>query len=333
MVKVAIIGCGRIAERHLDAYRKLDDVEVIVSDQDLAAAQQLADSMHVAWSPSPTQLLEASDVDAVDVCVPTVAHAQLVLTALAADKHVFCEKPLCLTLAEGQAIARAQQAAGKLVMVGYLYRFHPAFEFAKQVLDDGVIGRPHFGLFRLGGRGSHRSWKHTASAGGGATLEVMVHSLDLVNWLLGPVDDVQVLARETLLDERTIAGQRHAVDAEDYVVARLRAGGTEVLCQSDMLTPSYMNYVEVHGSNGTLFTSILHYLPTVVYCRETRGIFNIGNNIQHFSPVNLFDLEIGYFVRALRQDIAPRNGIDDSLAVLSVVDQIRAGSVAVGVEA
>jgi predicted dehydrogenase len=131
-------------------------------------------------------------------------------------------------------------------------------------------------------------------------------------------------AKETLLPQRTLGGKQRFVDAEDYVLARMRVRNIEVICESDLVTPSYMNYVEVHGSNGSLFTSILHYMPTIVYCREMRGIFSIGNNIQTFQPVNLFDLEIGHFVRALqRNELPTQNGIQDSLAVLSVIDRIR----------
>lgn len=326
-ITVGVIGCGRIAERHVDAYRKLDGVKVIVADQDQAAADRLAEAQHVESAGSPARLLGLLEVDAIDVCVPTTAHAEIVLAALAQGKHVFCEKPLCESAEQAQAIAAAQARARRLVMVGYLYRFHPAFQFAKQVLEDQIIGRPYFGLFRLGGRGSHRAWKHTAEAGGGATLEMMVHNLDLIHWLLGPTDQVQVLGRDTFLPSRAIDSQTVQVNAEDYVLAelRLRQGSLRVLCESDLVTPSYMNYVEIQGENGTLFTSILNYLPTVVYCREPRGVFNLGNNLREFQTVNLFERELGHFIQALRSEMPPVNGVTDSIEVMGLVDQIREG--------
>lgn len=322
-ITIGVVGCGRIAERHLEAYRKIGDVRVVVTDQEPAAARRLAETHRVEWRESPAEVLESPELDAIDVCVPTIAHAEVVLAALRSGKHVFCEKPLCQTYGEAQEIATAQQQTGRIVMVGYLYRFHPAFQFAKQVLDDRVIGRPHLAIFRLGGRGSHRAWKHTAEAGGGATLEMMVHNLDLIQWLLGPADEVEVFTRATLLPERAIEGQSLQVSAEDYVLASLQIDGVTVICESDLVTPSYMNYVEIQGDNGTLFTSILHYLPTVVYCREPRGVFNLGNNVQHFPPVNLFERELGHFLETLSDGATPFNGASDSLQVMALVDRIR----------
>lgn len=326
MVTIGVIGCGRIAERHVEAYRKLGGVKIVVADQDRAVARRLAEEQRVEWRESPDEVLGSADLDAIDVCVPTTAHADIVLSALRSNKHVFCEKPLCQTYDEAQEIAMTQKDVGTTLMVGYLYRFHPAFQFAKQVLDDGVIGRPHMAIFRLGGRGSHRSWKHTAESGGGATLEMMVHNLDLIQWHLGSVDDVEVFARETLLPERAIDGQPLRVSAEDYVLAGLQIDGVRVICESDLVTPSYMNYIEIHGDNGTLFTSILHYLPTVVYCREPRGVFNLGNNVQHFSQVNLFERELGHFLETLRGETPPLNGVSESLQVMALVDRIRGRS-------
>lgn len=327
MLTIGIIGCGRIAERHLQAYQRLPDVRVVVADEYPAAAQRLAQSLRARWRESPLALLEDPEVDAIDVCVPTVAHAETVIAALEHHKHVFCEKPLCRTLTEGRAIASAIKAGDRVLMVGYLYRFHPAFQFAKGVLEEGVIGRPHLGIFRLGGRGSHRAWKHTVEAGGGATLEMMVHSLDLILWLLGEAERISLFRRETLLPERRIDGEQVSVSAEDYVLTGLKIGQMEVICESDLVTPSYMNYVEIQGDNGTLFTSILNFLPTIVYCREPRGVFNLGNNVQHFEPVNLFEREIGHFVRSLRGEVAPVNGVSDSLKVLALVEQIRGGRI------
>lgn len=323
VVTIGVIGCGRIAERHVEAYRRIDGVRVVVADQEPEVAQRLAEAQDVEWLDSPDELLAQSNLDAIDVCVPTTAHADLVIAALESGKHVFCEKPLCQTADEAEAIDAARREAGRIVMIGFLYRFHPAYQFAKQVLEDGVIGKPHLAIFRLGGRGSHRAWKHTADTGGGATLEMMVHNLDLIQWLLGPADQLDVISRKTLWPEREIDGQPLRVNAEDYVLANMRMNGTEVICESDLVTPSYMNYVEIQGSNGTLFTSILHYLPTVVYCREPRGVFNLGNNIQHFSPVNLFERELGHFVETLRGETPSINGVSESLQLMRLVDEIR----------
>ena len=323
MVRVGVIGCGRIAERHVDAYRRLG-AEVTVADQVPQLAQRFAERFEVDLASRPEDLLLDERMDAIDVCVPTPAHARLVEAGLDAAKHVFCEKPLCSTVAEWEGIEQARRRSGKQVMVGYLYRFHPAYQFAKDVVDQDVLERLHLGIFRLGGRGNARPWKHQLAAGGGASLEMLAHILDLADWLLGPLGDPRLLAREVLLPIREIAGETVRSTAEDYIVARLRAGDTEVLLESDLVTPSYMNYTELHGVNGSLFTTILAHLPTVLYCREARGIYDIGNHVRTFPQTNLFDLELAQFIGAVEGRTQVNGGIEDSRRVVGIIELLRA---------
>ena len=319
------MGCGRIAERHLLAYKKMPGVELILGDANPEAAIKLGHEQEVEFVRDPAELYKR-DLDAIDVCVPTKWHTERVLEALDSGKHVFCEKPLCTTLEDGRKIDDAARRAKRIVMVGHLYRFHPAFQFVKEVLNDGIIGTPYFAIFRLGGRGSHVLWKHQTESGGGAMLEMLVHVLDLVCWYFGQPDKISLVVREQLLNKREIAGREREVSAEDLVLLKLSAGGAEVLCESDLLTPSYMNTVEIHGDNGSVFTSILHFLPTIVFCRKEKGVFLQGNNFRNFPQENLFERELGHFIGALRNGGPKTNSIDDSLKLLDVLDKIRGAS-------
>src|SRR5205807_1803081 len=110
----------------------------------------------------------------------------------------------------------------------------------------------------------------------------MVHMLDLAAWYFGKITDLHVLWHTTLLPERNVAGQTIRVTAEDFSVVRLCAGDVQILLQSDLATPSYMQHIDIQGENGSIFSSILHYLPTVVYCKEQRGIYDQGNNLYTF---------------------------------------------------
>ncbi len=321
MVKVGVIGCGRIAERHVEAYRRLG-ASVVVADHVPELAQRLAERFGVDLACRPEHLLGDERTEVIDVCVPTPAHAALVKEGLAAGKHVFCEKPLCSSLAEAEDIERAQQRSGKQVMVGYLYRFHPAYQYAKDILSEGAIGDPHLGIFRLGGRGSTRAWKHEARAGGGATLEMLVHMLDIAQWLLGPLSNPELLVRKVLLPHRRIAGDQVNATAEDYVVARFTGGSAEVLCEADLATPSYVNLAEIHGDNGSLLTSIQAHLPTVLYCSQARGIHDIGNDIRHFPPVNLFELELKHFLDTVQSGETSADSVEDSKRLVSLIQRL-----------
>jgi predicted dehydrogenase len=322
MTRIGVIGCGKIAEKHLNAYRKLDGVEVVVTDV-VSKGEMIARNYDAAWAPDPAALILGDDVDAIDVCTPTPTHAAIIRDALANDKHVFCEKPLARDLAEAREIERMARDADRILMVGYLYRFHPAFQFAKEVLSEGILGDPYFATFRLGGRGSHKAWKHRRETGGGAGSEMLVHMVDLALWYFGECTGAVNLLTETLLPTREIEGETVQADAEDLMLIRLdTATGVRVLCQSDLVTPGYMNHFEIQGTNGSLFSSILDYLPTVVYCKEPRGVYDRGQNFFEFPKADLFVRELGHFVERIRNpDVDDVNSVRDSINLMSVVEQ------------
>lgn len=320
-IRIGIIGTGKIAQRHILAYRSLRDVDITVWDINPLAAGKTAQDHGVAIAESFEAYLDDPGFDAVDICVPTAYHADFAIRALAAGKDVFCEKPLCVTVKEALRVREAAEAAGRMVMVGYLYRHHPAFQFTKKILDDGVIGNPHFAVFRLGGRGDAAAWKHLQGSAGGAMLEMMVHKVDLALWLLGDFDGARTLIAETLLPTRTIQGETVEATAEDCVLLELRREGLMALCESDLVTAGYMNYVEIVGDQGSIFTSILEFLPTVLHCKQAwGGVYSQGHNFFHFPIVNLFELELGQFVDAVRAGTRSLASLDDSVCVASILE-------------
>jgi len=322
-VRIGVIGCGKIAEKHLNAYKKFEDVEVTVTDI-VEKGKTVAHNYGVNWHDHPDELISGDTVEAVDVCIPTPSHAEVIIKALESGKHVFCEKPLARDLEEALRIQEKTAQAGKIVMVGYLYRFHPAFQFARDIIREGIIGEPYYAIFRLGGRGSHKAWKHKRETGGGAGNEMLVHMLDLVLWYFGEPKEVEPLEVNTILKEREIEGKLVRTDAEDLILLKLEMGaGTKVLCESDLITPSYMNYVEIQGTNGSLWTSILDYFPTIVYCKEPRGVYDRGNNLFRFPRVDLFEKELRHFVECIQNGEKPTmNSINDSVRIMELLEAI-----------
>jgi predicted dehydrogenase len=320
-VRIGVIGCGKIAEKHLNAYRKLEGVEITVTDI-VPKGEAVARRYSVGWHPDPDVLITSKALDAVDVCIPTPAHTEAILKALDAGKHVFCEKPLARNLPEALQIERKVEQTGRVVMVGYLYRFHPAFQFAREVLQEEILGKPYFALFRLGGRGSHKAWKHKREAGGGAGNEMLVHMLDLALWYFGDPRRVEPLVVDTVLGEREIEGKLVQADAEDLLLLRLESKqDVKILCESDLITPSYINYIEIQGTNGSLWTSILDYFPTILYCKEPRGVYDRGNNVFEFPKVDLFERELGHFLEALRDGRKPElNSVEESVHLMRILE-------------
>jgi len=321
-----VIGCGKIAEKHLNAYKKLQDVEITVTDI-VAKGKTVAQNYGVNWHDDPDELISGNMVDAVDVCIPTPSHAEAIIKGLENGKHIFCEKPLARNLDEALRIQEKVAQADKMVMVGYLYRFHPAFQFVKDIIAERIIGEPYYAIFRLGGRGSHKAWKHKWETGGGAGNEMLVHMLDLILWYFGEAENVENLYADTILKEREIEGKSVEADAEDLILLKMEmSGGARVLCESDLITPSYMNYIEVHGTNGSLWTTILDYFPTIVYCKQPRGVYDRGNNFFEFSKVDLFERELGHFIDCIENGGKPAmNSIEDSVRIMRMIEAVVAG--------
>lgn len=323
MITVGVIGCGRIGQRHIQAYKALENVAIIPCDTDITLLQSTCRANNLRGPQTYESLLELPDLDAVDICVPTKQHHQIILDALDHGKDIFCEKPLTYSLDLAQQIKRKQEETGRTVMVGYLYRFAPSFQTLKQILDQRVIGEPYFAIFRVGGRGDQRPWNHMKSEAGGATLHMLVHILDLTLWYFGKPTSVELLKSKTFHKSRMIDGQLIEADVEDYVLLNLSMDGLEVICEADMVTPGYMNIVEVQGTNGSFFGSVLDYLPTLVYCKEASGSYAKGLNVFKNPYTNLFEKELQHFIDVLNNNADPTNSVDDSIKILKIIDALK----------
>jgi predicted dehydrogenase len=322
--RIGVLGCGKQAAKHITALKRMK-ARIVLADIQTEHAQQMADEFRVDWVSSVDELFTDSSVDAVDICTPTPSHFALIERALEAGKHFFCEKPLVETYWEAEAIQAALEKTDLVGMVGYLYRFHPAFELVHDLIMDGTVGQPYFATFRLGGRGSHRIWKHKKDKGGGVLNEMMVHMLDLALWFFGPITKTRTLLLDTVLSEREVEGRTIRADAEDLALVYLETdSGVKIICESDLITPSYMNYIEIQATNGSLVTSILDYFPSLVYCREPRGTYQTGNNVLHFPKVNLFEKELLYFLDCITNGSPPnRNTVRESAYLLKLIDAIK----------
>lgn len=323
---VGIVGCGRMGQRHAEAVARSEAFTVVsVTDVDPGAAANLAERVGAAVDPDLTTLLTRPKVDVVAICTPTTFHVGQVREALEAGHDVFSEKPLATSEAEVAIIEEVARRTGRRVRTGYLYRHAPAFVRVHDLVEQGAIGQPHLAVFRIGGRGSHQAWKHTAEMAGGAMFDMMSHMVDLAVWLFGPADDVRLLSRAILLPEREIAGQRHQVSAEDYVVAEWVADGVRCLVEADLASPSFMQYAEVHGSAGSLFGSIVDDLPTVVHLTQARDGLASGTHVFIEPRTSPMDEQWAAFAREL-DGAAPDHPLADNRATSAILETLRLAS-------
>lgn len=198
-IRVGLVGTGFIAEAHASAYAMLDCAEVVAVAASSGTDGFVADHTPGATACDSIAALLATDVDAVDVCVPTPAHREVV-EAVPGDLPVLCEKPLARSLADARALADRDR-----LMVGHVVRFVPAYRRARDHLDGATVVRTR----RIGPIPDWADWYADPERSGGVLLDLTIHDLDYLRWTLGPV-------------ERVFARRRRWGDGEEHAVTTLR---------------------------------------------------------------------------------------------------------------
>jgi 2-hydroxy-4-carboxymuconate semialdehyde hemiacetal dehydrogenase len=196
-MKIALAGAGAFGEKHLDALRQIDGVEVIsVVGRALEPTQAVAAKYGVGHATtSLEEALALPGLDAVILATPTQLHASQAIQCLNAGKHVQVEIPLCDTLAEGEAVLKAQQETGLVAMVGHTRRFNPSHQYIHNKIKAGEISIQQMDVqtyfFRrknINAKGEPRSWTdhllwHHAA-----------HTIDLFAYQAGPIVQANAIA-------------------------------------------------------------------------------------------------------------------------------------------
>lgn len=219
-LNIGMIGYGFMGRAHSNAYCKVNHFFDLEYRPVLKAAcarnpekiKAFADnwgyeSVETDWR----KLLQRSDIDAVDICVPNNLHKEIAIAAAQAGKWILCEKPLAMNAEEGEEMCQAVESAGVPNIVWYNYRRIPAVTLAKQLIDEGRLGR----IFHLrslflqdwtisedvpqGGAGTWRL--DVDAAGSGVTGDLLAHAIDMAIWLNGKITDLSAMT-ETFVKER-----------------------------------------------------------------------------------------------------------------------------------
>jgi len=212
-VRYGLIGAGQFGRFCLDAYRSLDAVErVAVADADPAAAREAAEGAGVEACASVDAMLARDDVELVHVATPPWTHGEVSMRAIEAGKHVLCEKPIAIDLAEAGAMLEAAAARDRVLSVNLVMRYDPICEAVKRIVEEGLLGEPLHGFFMNEAKDEplppdHWFWNRRFS--GGVFVEHGVHFFDLFEWWLG--EGEVVAAQHVRRPGSGIIEQDHAV--------------------------------------------------------------------------------------------------------------------------
>jgi myo-inositol 2-dehydrogenase/D-chiro-inositol 1-dehydrogenase len=220
-LRIGLVGCGRAAiDLHLPAIARVGGLRVVVAaDPDAAAlATAVRSAPDVRGYDDPRRVIDDPGVDLVAVCVPSFLHADVACAALAAGKHVYLEKPLCVTPEDAARIRAASQGARGRLALGFNLRSHRLVRAARTLVAGGAIGVVELvhTAWTCGFQLGHPwpAWRLDRDRGGGAFQEIAVHHLDLLRYLLG--DEIASVAAQTHSAEM--------VDQSIAIVVRMRSG-------------------------------------------------------------------------------------------------------------
>ena len=190
-IKVGIIGAGGIARSaHIPSYQKLEDVSVVaVADVIEATAKEAAEKYKIPnVLTNYEDLLKIEEIDAVSVCTPNAFHAAPSIAAMEAGKHVLCEKPMAISVKEARQMVETANKHKRILQIGLASRFSAGAQFLKQQIETGRLGEIYFARavsIRRRGIPSWGVFVRKEMSGGGALLDIGVHVIDLVVWLMG----------------------------------------------------------------------------------------------------------------------------------------------------
>src|SRR5947207_6949166 len=191
-MQFGLIGAGCIGGLRAQALAKVPGAKLIaVTDVDQQRAARIATPTRARVCKDIAEMLGLDEIEAVIVSTPPQFHEEAVLAALAAGKHVLCEKPLSNSLDTCRRMLKAAQVSGKTLATGFNHRYFPAIRFLKQTLDDGVIGKLYHVRVFAGHEGLSQfraPWEYDKVViGGGALMDVGIHVIDLTAYILGDV--------------------------------------------------------------------------------------------------------------------------------------------------
>lgn len=270
---IAMIGYGGIGRVHALAYRTIPFHYALPADsfKIVGVATTRAETAGKAareigcevWTGDYHELLARDDVDLIDCCVPNHKHEEIILAAAEAGKHIYCEKPLAMNVTEARRMVDAVEKAGIKTQVTFNFRFYPAIIRARQLVEEGFLGR----VFSFRGRYNRSSyidpnkplsWRlRKEIARSGALFDIGSHILDIFYYLLGDFGSVQATL-DTLIKERPVAAgatEKGPVDVDDIALMHIRlADGTLGLVEASRMgtgTPNDLQF-EIFGDKGAI---------------------------------------------------------------------------------
>jgi predicted dehydrogenase len=311
MVNVALIGAGKMGISHLSILGAHPDVNVTgVSDTSKMVLDVFKKFSKFPGYNDYEKMLEEVQADAVFVAVPTKFHATMVKKVLERGKHVFAEKPLCLTVGEGGGLVELAARKKVVNQVGYHNKFLGTFRELKKIVDSGCLGE----IFHFTGesygpvviRPKQGNWRADPAEGGGCLMDYASHVIDLINYTLGPITSVRGSILKPLYSKKV----------EDSVSSLLelssKVTGVLLVNWSDVTYRKMSTSITIMGSKGKIICDA-NELKVHFHTNEFPEGYSKGWNVKYITeltdPVDFYlrgeeySAQIDYFIKAIQQKV------------------------------
>jgi predicted dehydrogenase len=337
-IKVGIIGTGSISSLHLDAYSKNPHVELYafcdINEERVKMAAKKYGVTRVFTDMN--EMLKLKEIDAVSVCTWNSAHAPCTISALNAGKHVLCEKPMATSSEEAKEMKAAADRNGKLLMIGFVRRFGNDCDILKDFINTDYFGDIYYSKATyLRRKGNPGGWFGDKSrSGGGPLIDLGVHVIDLVRYLLGNPKPISVYGAtfQKLLDRKNVKGaisylsssrtDSDICDVEDLATAMIRFDNGAVLNIEASFSLNIKNdegKIELFGTKAgakldptlEIYSEINNYMANVQLHAKTELDFN-----------GLFEKEINHFVSCVKDGVTCIAPAQDGVELMTILDAV-----------
>lgn len=253
-VRFAIIGCGRISYRHIEAIQANKDAELIaLCDLNIDRALEMNGTAHVKVYEDYRKMFASEDIDAVCIMTPSGMHAEHAIDIITKfRKHVVLEKPMCLKVSDGLKLIEVAKKNGIKLFIVHQNRFNKAIQKIKTAIDGDLPGRIALATVRIRwSRGQayydRDAWRGTWALDGGALTNQAIHHIDLLRWLTGNVKSLSAVAKTQFVN----------VDVEDTACAWLKfengaLGAIEATTATRPMNKDLEASISILGENGTV---------------------------------------------------------------------------------
>lgn len=337
-LRIGLVGAGNIANVHLEAYKKLDNVEIVAAcDINESRLNETADIFGIEKRyTSESEMLKNEELDAVDVCVWNCNHAKCTIEALDAGLHVLCEKPMAASTEEAEAMVEAAKRNNKLLMIGFVLRFDNESIITKDFIDNGYLGDIYYSkatyLRRNGSPGGWFSNKKLSA--GGPVIDLGVHVIDLTRYLMGKPKPVSVFAStaDKLKNRKNLktdvawkpkdAKPDDIFDVEDFAVALIKYedGKTTLLETSYSLNGEEKTEKQLFGDKGGIK---IDANGMKIYTEMNGFMADVTPDVRNYKyGKDMFEAEMAHFADCILNNTPCIAPAEDGVEIMKILDAI-----------